>query len=151
MPVGLALGLTSSCARAGAAAAPRPSARLGSSSLMRGGASPGCDRAGDDDRARAGGPRPPASLSARVWGSAGIRDRAQSQATSPQVQGAIVHRMVVIECNEAVPVERSVTVPFDLTFRWDHTDYHGASLAALDKLGRSKFYTLVYANGVNAF
>jgi len=60
-------------------------------------------------------------------------------------------RIVVIEYNGAFPVDVSVSVPFDLTFAWDGTRYHGASLAALHKLGRSKFYTLVYANGVNAF
>lgn len=34
---------------------------------------------------------------------------------------------------------------------WDKTRYHGASLLALDKIAKAKFYTLVFANGVNAF
>jgi hypothetical protein len=60
-------------------------------------------------------------------------------------------RIIVVEYNGAIPADVSATVPFDLMFKWDGTNYHGASLAALQKLGRSKFYTLVYANGVNAF
>ena len=37
------------------------------------------------------------------------------------------------------------------TWEWDGTNWFGASLAALDKLAHSRSYTLVYANGVNAF
>jgi hypothetical protein len=47
--------------------------------------------------------------------------------------------------------EDSVTVPYNPEFRWDWTDYYGASLAALAKCGENKGYTLVYSNGVNAF
>ena len=47
--------------------------------------------------------------------------------------------------------EDSVTVPYNPEFRWDWTNYYGASLAALVKCASNKGYTLVYANGVNAF
>jgi hypothetical protein len=60
-------------------------------------------------------------------------------------------RIVVIEYNASIALERSCVIPLLAEFEWDGTDWFGASLAALDKLARSKFYTLVYANGVNAF
>jgi hypothetical protein len=60
--------------------------------------------------------------------------------------------VVVIEYNSNFPtLAQSVTVPFDLKFRWDYTKYHGASLGALVTLARDKGYRLVHANGVNAF
>ena len=42
---------------------------------------------------------------------------------------------------------------YDPEFRWDGTDYFGASLLALSKLGREKGYTLVGCDsmGVNSF
>ena len=45
------------------------------------------------------------------------------------------------------------TIPYSADFRWDKTPYHGASLAALRKLGREKGYTLVHAESYapNAF
>jgi hypothetical protein len=60
-------------------------------------------------------------------------------------------RIVIIEYNASLPLERSCVVPLLADFAWDTTSWFGASLAALDKLARSRFYTLVYANGVNAF
>ena len=62
-------------------------------------------------------------------------------------------RVVVIEYNASVPVGESKTVLYDPGAAWDHTDYYGASLRALWKLGRSKGYTLVACDsrGVNAF
>jgi hypothetical protein len=59
--------------------------------------------------------------------------------------------LVVIEYNGHKPADISVTVPLDPKFRWDGTDYYGASLLAMDKLAQQKGYTLVFANGVNAF
>jgi hypothetical protein len=62
-------------------------------------------------------------------------------------------RVVVIEYNAAQRPPRSVTIAYDPAFRWDGTDYFGASLAALEKLGREKGYALVGCDsrGVNAF
>lgn len=62
-------------------------------------------------------------------------------------------RVVVIEYNATVPPGESRVIAYDPRFRWDGTDYFGAGLSALAKLGRSKGYTLVAcnSNGVNAF
>jgi hypothetical protein len=60
-------------------------------------------------------------------------------------------RLVVIEYNSSLPLTRSCVIPPLPAFVWDGTDWFGASLAALNKLAESKFYRLVYANGVNAF
>lgn len=61
-------------------------------------------------------------------------------------------RVVVIEVNGKWPVSESKTVAYDPAFQFDKTDYHGASLAALRKLGIAKGYSLVhYLNCVNAF
>lgn len=61
-------------------------------------------------------------------------------------------RLVIVEYNASIPVSESLTVPYDAAFRADGF-YHGASLAALDKLAREKGYGLVdvEAGGVNAF
>jgi len=59
--------------------------------------------------------------------------------------------VVIIEYNASLPVDESKVVPFDASFHWDGTRWYGASLRALFNLGNSKGYTLVYANGVNAF
>lgn len=48
-------------------------------------------------------------------------------------------------------LSQRVTVPFDEKFAWDGTKYYGASLGGMLKLANDKGYTLVYANGVNAF
>lgn len=62
-------------------------------------------------------------------------------------------RVLVIEYNAKwrPPLER--VVRYDPRFRWDGTDYFGASLAALARLGAQKGMVLVYAEsaGVNAF
>lgn len=62
-------------------------------------------------------------------------------------------RAVVIEYNATIPPPESRTIAYDSAFRWDGTDYFGASLAALERLGRSKGYRLVACDsrGVNAF
>lgn len=69
---------------------------------------------------------------------------------------AITHfhpRAVIMEYNAHIPPEKSVTIPYDPAFQWDKTDYYGASLLALKKLGEEKGYTLLGTdrNGVNAF
>ena len=62
-------------------------------------------------------------------------------------------RVVVIEYNASIPPAISRTIEYDAHFKWDGTDYFGASLLALVKLGSVKGYTLVGCNnfGVNAF
>jgi hypothetical protein len=70
-------------------------------------------------------------------------------------------RVVVIEYNGSIPPRHSIVIPYDSTFRYDNTlplepggyAFFGASLAALEKLGREKGYALVYCErrGVNAF
>jgi len=62
-------------------------------------------------------------------------------------------RAVVIEYNATMPPPVSRTIPYDPKFRFDETDYFGASLAALARLGREKGYTLVACDsrGINAF
>ena len=62
-------------------------------------------------------------------------------------------RVVVIEYNATILPPESRTIAYDPAFRFDATDYFGASLAALQRLGRAKGYTLVACDsrGVNAF
>lgn len=72
------------------------------------------------------------------------------------VWNAIEHyrpRVVVIEYNAHIPPHESKTIPYDPTFQWDRTDYYGASLLALTKLGEAKGYRMIGTdrNGVNAF
>jgi hypothetical protein len=65
--------------------------------------------------------------------------------------------VVIIEYNASLGPEQSVTVPYDSRFSVNRAHpsgyYHGASLAAIEKLGRAKGYSLVAVDsaGVNAF
>jgi len=63
-------------------------------------------------------------------------------------------RLVAIEYNWLFGPEKSVTVPYSADFNLDAIgirSYHGASLAALVHLGRTKGYRLVATERVNAF
>lgn len=62
-------------------------------------------------------------------------------------------RIVVIEYNAKFPPPVIWRVPYDLNYRWDGSDYFGASLSAFVKLFTAKGYRLVACNitGVNAF
>ncbi len=65
-------------------------------------------------------------------------------------------RVVVVEYNHALGSERAITIPYDPDFcyRAKHPrGYFGASLAALQKLGKKKGYALVGSSnlGPNAF
>jgi hypothetical protein len=62
-------------------------------------------------------------------------------------------RVVVMEYNASIPPSRSLTVPYDSNMSWDGSDYFGASLLALARLGTSKGYTLICceSEGINAF
>jgi hypothetical protein len=55
-------------------------------------------------------------------------------------------RVVVVEYNVFFPVGQACTIPYDPNWIWDRSYYHGASIAALRKLGRSKGYRLVYTD-----
>lgn len=65
--------------------------------------------------------------------------------------------IVVIEYNASLGPQKSLTIPydpaFDYTTRSDHLLYHGASLAALTRLGADRGMSLVGCDsqGVNAF
>ena len=62
-------------------------------------------------------------------------------------------RVVVIEYNSIFRPPTSVVVPYNPAARWDGSNYFGASLEALVRLGRSKGYRIVGCSfsGVNAF
>ena len=62
-------------------------------------------------------------------------------------------RLVVIEYNAALPPHIRKTVAHDPGMVWDGSNYSGASLGALEALGRAKGYSLVGCSlaGVNAF
>jgi hypothetical protein len=68
---------------------------------------------------------------------------------------AIRHRprVVVIEYNASIAQDEALVLPYSSDFCWDGTDYFGASLRALQALGNSKGYELIYCEraGVNAF
>jgi hypothetical protein len=66
---------------------------------------------------------------------------------------AIRPRVVVIEYNAALRPPLSLVIPYDPARRWDGSNYFGASLEALVRLGRSKGYRIVGCNfsGANAF
>lgn len=70
-----------------------------------------------------------------------------------EIQESYSPRVVVIEYNAAIPPTESKTIEYISDFRWDGTNYFGASLLALDKLAKQKGYTLVGCNeiGGNAF
>lgn len=62
-------------------------------------------------------------------------------------------RVVIIEYNATLRPPLSVVVPYRADQVWDGTNYFGASLGALTKLGATKGYSLVGCcfSGVNAF
>ena len=62
-------------------------------------------------------------------------------------------RVVVIEYNATLRPPLSLTVPYGANTFWDGTNYVGASLEALVRLGRTKGYRIVGCciAGVNAF
>jgi hypothetical protein len=62
-------------------------------------------------------------------------------------------RVVAIEYNASLRPPLSLVVPYDARAIWNQTNYFGASLEALTRLGREKGYRLVGCNfaGSNAF
>jgi hypothetical protein len=66
---------------------------------------------------------------------------------------SITPRLVVVEYNANLPLDRPLVMPRDDEHEWDGTDYVGASLTAYRALGLEKGYELVHTDttGVNAF
>jgi len=66
---------------------------------------------------------------------------------------AVKPRVVVIEYNATLRPPMSLVVPYDPARMWDGSNYFGASLEALVRLGREKGYRIVGCNysGANAF
>jgi hypothetical protein len=64
-----------------------------------------------------------------------------------------VPRVVVVEYNGFIPPHLSWVVEYSPTQVWDGSQYFGASLLALARLGNSKGYTLIGcdSSGTNAF
>lgn len=62
-------------------------------------------------------------------------------------------RVVIIEYNASLRPPLSLVVPYDANRSWDGSNFFGASLTALEKLGTEKEYSLVGCcfSGVNAF
>jgi hypothetical protein len=53
-------------------------------------------------------------------------------------------RVVMLEINGMHPSDASVTVPYDDTWRYDGTNYYGASFTAMTRLARRKGYVPVH-------
>jgi len=63
-------------------------------------------------------------------------------------------RVVIIEYNASLGPSEALVVPYEPYAAWDgRSNFYGASLGALVKLGTEKGYTLIYceSKGVNAF
>lgn len=69
------------------------------------------------------------------------------------VISSVTPRVVCIEYNGTFPPDCSWVMPYFREHVWGGNNYHGASLKALENLGRKKGYQLVGTNltGVNAF
>lgn len=66
---------------------------------------------------------------------------------------AVRPRVVVVEYNASLRPPQSLTVPYDPHESWDGSNFYGASLEALVRLGADKGYRIVGCSiaGVNAF
>ena len=66
---------------------------------------------------------------------------------------AVRPRLVCIEYNGRFPPDHDWKQAYDAGHRWDGSDWQGASLKAMEQLGREKGYVLVGTNlsGANAF
>ena len=62
-------------------------------------------------------------------------------------------RIVVVEYNASIPPTKSLAVKPNSKAMWDGTNYFGASLLAMEKLGKEKGYSLIGCDskGINAF
>lgn len=59
--------------------------------------------------------------------------------------------VILIEYNQCLGYTESKTIKYNPFHIFDNTTYFGASLPAMVKLGKKKWYKLVYANRLNAF
>ncbi len=60
---------------------------------------------------------------------------------------AFTPRVVIVEYNIFFGPDECRTIPYDAEHRWEKdSPYHGASLAALAKLGREKGYALIHTD-----
>ena len=64
---------------------------------------------------------------------------------------AYTPRVVVVEFSCAIPLDVSVTMPYDPMFRWTGEHNTGQSLLAVQRLGERMGYSLLYADPPNAF
>lgn len=55
-------------------------------------------------------------------------------------------RVVIIEWNCSISPFRALSIPYSPNFAWDSTNYYGASILALTRLGESKGMILVAAD-----
>ncbi len=55
-------------------------------------------------------------------------------------------RVVIIEWNCSISPFRALTIPYSPSFAWDSTNYYGASILALKRLGERKGMVLVAAD-----
>jgi hypothetical protein len=60
-------------------------------------------------------------------------------------------KIVIVECNGNFEYGDSRIMPFDINHVYDGTTWFGASVTALEKIGKSKGYVMVYTNAVNCF
>jgi hypothetical protein len=62
-------------------------------------------------------------------------------------------RLVIVEYNAQLDPHHAIAQPYDPAWVWQGTDWFGASLGALELVGREQGYTLVHTelSGVNAF
>lgn len=54
--------------------------------------------------------------------------------------------LVIIEYNSSLGYKEAKVMPYRNDYKWDGTDYFGASIKTLEKLGNEKGYILVYAD-----
>jgi hypothetical protein len=62
-------------------------------------------------------------------------------------------RVLIIEYNGALSLDAALVQPYDTDAAWEATDYFGASLGAMERLGAEKGYFLAHTelSGTNAF
>jgi hypothetical protein len=59
---------------------------------------------------------------------------------------AINPRLIIAECNDFIPSDRSITIPYDPNFSVSNWDYIGTSLLAMQRLCRQRGYRMIGAH-----